>query len=340
MCLLVNSFLFHLNNLLIDLSLEQTDLESKVQEIMHEVPSEISTIIEKLIEHILSDYFFNFFQSSGDQQFRDVSSLFTLTLMMIERYPYLIVPLCLQTRDYSYLIQTYPHASIIHHLDPDSLRSVTFIECLFKTKYFLVHSQDLFAMAKLFASFYTGIILVDPENSRSLVDFSHIMIIRLMSYIDSQLKQKLAAPYNTNISPTESYGLLYNSLSALSCILFSMNSDDLKAPSFGRDFKVIFLSIIKQVFHALSISSEIEFKILKGYGNIDAILANVLDAYYDQQLSVNSCNRSQIETAKNVSYCKFLTSQEQQFIVSEHQTSTSINLSNSKYFFEFLYLND
>ena len=309
------------------MSLEQVGLHYRVQEVMNKTALEVIEVIDKLTNSIINNYFFNFCQHLQGQKFREVSGLFILLLMLIKRHPYLTAYICFQVRDYTYLNETFSCIPIIGHFDSTDLRSVTFIECLFKIKYFYVHSQDLFAIAKLFTSFYTGItIAADSEDSRSLLDFSHIIVIKLMRYMDVQLKEKFSTPHDANVSPGESYGILYNSLSALSCILNNMNWSDLRLTGFGRDFKAAFLSLIKQTLRALKFSSSNDLKILKDYGEVDVILVSVLDMYYDRQLKLTSCSNGQIEVMKYQAYGELVTSIQQQ----ENQTQSSSCSSNSK----------
>ena len=309
--------------------MEQSDLNHKVQEIVDKTPLEVIAVMEKLTECLLNNYFFNFSQSLGEKSFRGTSDLFTLLLTLVEKYPYLSVYLCFQVRDYTYLKEVHSQASIIHHIDDDGLRSITFIECLFKINYFYVHSQDLYAISKLFASFYTGIILVDLEDPKCLLDVSHIMIVKLLNYIDTDLKQKNTSPNNADRLSIENYGLLYNSVSAVSCILNSMNCDDLKIPSFERDFKAMFLSIIKQILHTLTASLRNEFRILQGYGDIDTILVSALDKYYDYQLNSKSYSKNQINAIKSEIYKQLWTNQKQTLVPMKHEYKHQSNLCSS-----------
>ena len=260
-------------------------------------------MMKVLIYLFLANHFLNIrCHHHGKQRFEDTSGIFNLILMLAERYPHLLVYICFQCRDYPSLMKQFAQRLPKKYTESHQLASTTFVECVFQLRYFDLNPQDLFAMTKVFAGCNTGVTFIQSQDSTELWDISYAALLKVMSCIEMDFKQRRQSSL-----AVECYGMIYNNLCALSCILNSMSCSSLKNVCYRRDFSFSFGSLLSRLLHAITSVMNTGCLILDGH--IDTILVSVLSRYYELHLKVASTDQQQVNKVKREAYLSLLQKQ-------------------------------
>ena len=123
-------------------------------------------------------------EQESSAQLRETSSIFTMLLMLLQKHPHLILHLAFTKTDYSFLAKTYlPSIPLISHVNIEGFQSLSFLECLFKMKYFSLNTQDLLLLIKLLGS-PIGVTFISPTNPQTVLDASYIIVNKIIQYHD------------------------------------------------------------------------------------------------------------------------------------------------------------
>lgn len=268
----------------------------------------------RLLTHsIIKNYLANFDRFTDiKNQYQAEKTKFTpaITLAvtlstLLQKFRHLMLYIVFQKDDYSSLILPYiSKNTFIDSSDVECFRSITFLECLFKTGCFSLNSEELLVLIKVLTS-QTGVTFARPDDPETVLDVSTIIVHQLLDILSQQLDNMSVQDQHKQLLTLKS-SITVSSCTRVFFSIWKFLDSHYSRSVFIKYYKDKIMKLLDQVM-----SFSVGWSMLRSYGVglgavVDSNLHLELSRYYNDILSKSHLDSDVINLIKQYKYRDFL----------------------------------
>jgi len=229
------------------------------------------------------------------KKLRETNGLVKILSILVNKYKHFILYLNWQKRDFRDLILKYADKiPILKNNNIEDFQAITFLDCLFKIKFFTFSFQDpLLLVLTLTRS--TGVVFVHLEESgQKIVDVSYLACNKFINYFENYLEEIFNQTEKTSTWSFEIYLTLYNITISFTAIWtdFSLNQTE----EIRKEFTPILLKFLNKILYYLGELNSDYFDALHSLNQIENILGEHLKNYIpDKTIDIKKILESEVD---------------------------------------------